>query len=407
MYLSHLSLADFRSYVTADIALEPGVTTFLGPNGQGKTNLLEAAIYLATLESHRTGSDAPLVRAGAERAIVRAQVVRDERQVLLEVEIAAGRANRARVNRGKPTRARDVLGWLRAVLFAPEDLALIKGEPDGRRRFLDELLTLRLPRFAGVRSDYERVVKQRSALLRSSGAACSARENALATLAIWDDQLVALGSELAAARIRLVHELAPRIAATYAEIAPGRGDPTLAYRAGWIGSGWTAPAHDESDEATSSGAATPGEVEEFVAEVAGADPGDGEAAVAARMSAALLRVREREFDRGVCLVGPHRDDLVVTLSGLPTRGFASQGESWSLALGLRLASHDLLAADGDQPVLLLDDVFAELDTARRTALADRVERTEQVLITAAVEDDVPMNVRGIRYQVSPGEVSRV
>jgi len=226
-------------------------------------------------------------------------------------------------------------------------------------------------------------------------------------LAIWDDQLVRLGSELATARIRLVHELAPLISTTYDEIAPGRGDPTLTYRAGWIGSGWTAPAHDEPDEATSAATAMPGEAEEFVAAVAAADPGAGQDAVAARMSAALLRVREREFDRGVCLVGPHRDDLAVTLAGLPARGFASQGESWSLALGLRLASHDLLAADGDQPVLLLDDVFAELDTARRTALASRVERTEQVLITAAVEDDVPMNVRGVRYQVSPGEVSRV
>jgi DNA replication and repair protein RecF len=293
------------------------------------------------------------------------------------------------------------------VLFAPEDLALVKGDPDGRRRFLDELLTLRWPRFAGVRSDYERVVKQRSALLRSSGAARGARENALATLAIWDEQLVKLGSELAVARIRLVSELAPLIAATYAEIAPGRGDPTLVYRAGWIGTGWTAPATDESDEVPMLAAAVPGEGEEFVAVVAGAEPVDGQAAVADRMSAALLRVRDREFDRGVCLVGPHRDDLTVALSGLPARGFASQGESWSLALGLRLASHDLLAADGDQPVLLLDDVFAELDTARRKALASRVERTEQVLITAAVEDDVPMNARGVRYQVSPGQVTRV
>jgi DNA replication and repair protein RecF len=348
-----------------------------------------------------------LVRAGAERAIVRAQVVRDDRQVLLEVEIAGGRANRGRINRGKPTRARDLLGWLRAVLFAPEDLALVKGDPDGRRRFLDELLTLRWPRFAGVRSDYERVVKQRSALLRSSGAARSARQSALGTLAIWDEQLVKLGSELAVARIRLVHELSPLIATTYDEIAPGRGAPTLSYRAGWIGAGWTPPALDESDESTSPGAALPGEDEEFVTDVARAEPVEGETAVATRMSAALLRVREREFDRGVCLVGPHRDDLVVTLSGLPARGFASQGESWSLALGLRLASHDLLAADGDQPVLMLDDVFAELDTARRAALARRVERTEQVLITAAVEDDVPMNVRGVRYQVSPGEVTRV
>ena len=383
------------------------MTTFLGPNGQGKTNLVEAAVYLATLASHRTGTDAPLVRAGADRAIVRAQVVRDERQVLLEVEIAAGRANRARINRGTPTRARDLLGWLRAVLFAPEDLALVKGDPDGRRRFLDELLTLRWPRFAGVRSDYERVVKQRSALLRSSGAARSARENALATLAVWDDQLVRLGSELAVARIRLTRELAPLIAETYAEIAPGRGDPTLTYRAGWIASGWSATARDEADDATLPDAAVPGETEQFVADVAEADPVEAQAAVSARMTAALSRVREREFDRGVCLVGPHRDDLVVTLAGLPARGFASQGESWSLALGLRLASHDLLAADGDQPVLVLDDVFAELDAARRAALARRVEQTEQVLITAAVEDDVPMNVRGVRYQVSPGEVSRV
>ena len=390
MRVAHLSLTDFRSYPTADLALEPGVTTFLGRNGNGKTNLVEAVCYLSTLSSHRAATDGPLVRAGADRAVVRADVVRDDRHALIELEVNPGRANRARINRGVVPRARDVLGLVRVVLFAPEDLALVKGDPDGRRRNLDELLTLRAPRLAGVRADYDRVLKQRNTLLRSAGHArgSTGKESLLATLSVWDEQLVRHGSELTAARLRLVHALRPLVQETYGQIAPGRGVPELAYRASLV----DGPAGSE----------VPGpDLEELAGEA-----GTGEKRLAGLMIEALARVQRAELERGVTLVGPHRDDLVLSLGDLPARGFASHGESWSLALSLRLAAHDLLTADGDEPILVLDDVFAELDVARREALAERVADSEQVLVTAAVDDDVPERLRGVRFDVTPGEVNR-
>lgn len=394
MYVAHLSLTDWRSYPTAELALEPGVSTFLGANGHGKTNVVEAICYLGTLSSHRAATDAPLVRQGAERSIVRADVVRDGRHALIEVEVNPGRTNRARINRGAVPRARDVIGLVRAVLFAPEDLALIKGDPDGRRRFMDELLVLRTPRLAGVRADYDRVLKQRNSLLRSSGTArgASGRETLLATLSVWDEQLVRFGSELVSARLRLVAALRPTLTAAYVEIAPGRGEPALAYRAS-IG-----PLERGLTDDVAATAARSAELEGIAAQ------SGGMAELGSLMQAQLEFRRRDELDRGVTLVGPHRDDVVVSLGSMPARGFASHGESWSLALSARLAAHDLLAEDGDEPILVLDDVFAELDESRRTALAGRVAGAEQVLVTAAVEADVPEILRGRRFDVEPGSV---
>lgn len=394
MYVAHLSLTDWRSYPSVELALEPGVSTFLGANGHGKTNVIEAICYLGTLSSHRAATDTPLVRQGAERSIVRADVVRGGRHALIEVEVNPGRANRARINRGAVPRARDVIGLVRAVLFAPEDLALIKGDPDGRRRFMDELLVLRTPRLAGVRADYDRVLKQRNSLLRSSGTArgTAGRETLLATLSVWDEQLVRFGSELVSGRLRLVSALRPTLTAAYVEIAPGRGEPALAYRSS------LGPLERGSADDVVAMARMSAELEEIAAGPAGI------AELGGLMQAQLELRRRDEFDRGVTLVGPHRDDVLVGLGSMPARGFASHGESWSLALSARLAAHDLLAEDGDEPILVLDDVFAELDVSRRTALAARVAGAEQVLVTAAVEADVPEILRGRRFDVEPGWV---
>jgi DNA replication and repair protein RecF len=380
VFLAHLSLVDFRSYAAVELPLESGVTVFVGPNGQGKTNLAEAVGYLATLGSHRVAHDTPLVRLGTERAVVRGSVVRDGRPTLVEIEITPGRANRARVNRGPVPRAREVLGLLRAVLFAPEDLALVKGDPSERRRFLDELLVARAPRLAGVRGDYDRVLKQRNALLKSAAVAVRASRGGggrvpdLRTLDVWDSHLARTGAELLAARLDLVEALRPLVAKSYDDVAAGAGDARLDYRSS-LGSG--------------------------VALVPDRD------VLAAALLETMARTRRDELDRGISLVGPHRDDLVLSLGPLPARGYASHGECWSFALALRLASYDLLTGDGGEPVLILDDVFAELDTGRRDRLARLVSRAEQVLVTAAVAADVPETLTGARVDVMGSEVRRV
>lgn len=377
MYVAHLSLHDFRSYPSLELPLEAGVTAFVGRNGQGKTNLVEAVDYLSRLASHRVASDAPLVRQGAERAIVRAKVVRDERPALLEIEITPGKANRARVNRAALPRARELIGLVRTVVFAPDDLALVKGDPSDRRSFLDDLLVLRAPRYAGVRADYDRVLRQRNSLLKTAGAARrGSAEGALATLDVWDDHLVQIGCELISARLRLVHDLRPYLAQAYAVVARGAGRDAadIAYRASF----------------------------EFDTETP--EPG----ALVEAFRARLAERRKDELDRGHSLVGPHRDELVCSLASsearLPVKGYASHGEAWSFALGLRLASYDLLRDDGDDPILVLDDVFAELDTGRREQLAARVADAEQVLVTAAVPEDVPAVLAGARFRVADGEV---
>jgi len=369
VHLTRLALTDFRCYAAVDLSLEPGVSTLIGQNGQGKTNLVEAAGYVATLGSHRVSSDAPLVRQGAERAILRAAITSAERDALVEIEINPGRANRARVNRVAVPRPRQVLGVLRTVLFAPEDLALVKGDPDQRRRYLDELLVAAAPRYAGVRSDYERVVKQRTALLKS-GRAHRLPDGALET---WDDHLVRTGVELLAGRLGLTATLRPLVAKSYAAVSGEDGAAGINYRQRSV---------EESGESTDRDV------------------------LAQRLRDALAEVRSEELDRGVCLVGPHRDDLDLTIGSLPARGYASHGESWSMALALRLAAYELLRADGGDPVLLLDDVFAELDTARRDRLARLVAGAEQVLVTAAVPADVPASLTGARYDVAEGTVRR-
>jgi DNA replication and repair protein RecF len=385
MHVDHLSLVDYRSYASAEVPLAPGITVFVGSNGQGKTNLVEALGYAATLDSHRVATDAPLVRAGAPRAVVRCGVVGEGRRILLEIEITPGAANRARMNGSPAARPRDLVGVLRTVLFAPEDLALVKGDPSERRRFLDELLTLRTPRMAGVRADLDRVLKQRNALLKSMRPSARSRRGsqaddyAASTLQVWDDQLAAVGGELLHARLELLAALRPRVASAYEQVAPGGGAAVVGYRASWSDVEVLAPDADVPSR------------EDLVEHLA----------------TALTAARDSEVERGATLVGPQRDDLVLELGGLPAKGYASHGESWSFALALKLASYDLLSADdrpGGEPVLILDDVFAELDVARRERLAEAVADAEQVLITAAVAADVPERLSGARFVVTRGSV---
>jgi DNA replication and repair protein RecF len=421
VHLTRLALTDFRSYAAADLALGPGVSTLLGANGQGKTNVVEAAGYVSTLGSHRVGTDAPLVRRGAERAILRAAITSAERDSLVEIEINPGRANRARVNRNPVPRPRQVLGILRTVLFAPEDLSMVKGDPDQRRRYLDELLVARAPRYAGVRSDYDRVVKQRTALLKSARARTGSRGfgrparppgpdlagdpggdeaasppgmGLAGALDAWDEHLAVKGAELLAGRLELTAALRPLLTMSYAAVSGDDVAATIGYRqrgsARSEASAGEAAAHDDPADARR--------------------PGDGEpsadrAQLAQGLREALARSRPDELERGVCLVGPHRDDLELGIGGLPARGYASHGESWSMALALRLSGYELLREGGDDPVLMLDDVFAELDTGRRDRLAGLVAGAEQVLVTAAVPEDVPAALRGSRFLVADGAVT--
>ncbi|MGW0180029.1 DNA replication/repair protein RecF [Nocardia sp. NPDC003345] len=370
MHIRALTLRDFRSWEHAEIELSTGPTVFLGANGNGKTNLLEALGYLSTLGSHRVSSDAPLVRTGAERARIGANVVHLGRELRIDVELNRGVANRAQINRSPVRRPREILGILHTVLFAPEDLALVRGDPSERRRFLDELCTARRPSLAGVRADYDRVLRQRSALLKTAGRSGRAE---LGTLDVWDGHLAAHASVLLAERLRLVHELHPHLAHAYASLAPGSRPAAIGYRS----------------------AALPDELLDPVREP---EPGDT-AVLEETLLRELAAARPRELERGVCTVGPHRDDLELMLGETPAKGFASHGESWSFALALRLAAFELLRAAGTEPVLLLDDVFAELDRRRRTALAAVAAAAEQVLVTAAVPEDVPEELAGATLRV--------
>ena len=378
MHVAALGLYDFRSYESLDIELGTGANAFIGPNGQGKTNIVEAVDYLANLSSHRVSSEAPLVRAGTERAVVRAAVVRDERTALLEVEINPGKSNRARVNRSPLPKARELFGLLRTVLFSPEDLALVKGDPSDRRRFLDALMTTRSPRLAGVRADYDRVLRQRNTLLKTIGAARRTGNTAaaLVTLDAWDEQLSRAGGELLAARLELLDALRPHIAEAYGQVAadadPERVDVTCDYKSSF-----------ELPESRSRETLVDGLADE------------------------LAKRRDDEIERGISLVGPHRDDISLMLGALPAKGYASHGESWSFALACKLAAYHLLRDEGDDPILILDDVFAELDRGRRDRLASLVAEAEQVMITAAVPDDVPAVLLGRRFEVRDGDVVHV
>jgi DNA replication and repair protein RecF len=388
VFVDHLQLTDFRSYEWVDLPLEAGVTTLVGANGQGKTNLVEAIEYLSTMNSHRVASEVPLVRSGAVRAIVRAGVqaaLDDPRRLTLELEINPGKANRARLNRSPLRQAREIIGVLRTVVFSPADIAIVKGDPSERRRFLDDLTVARWPRLAGVRADYERVLRQRNTLLKSLSGRLRAQQprrdgqpsaDAEATLEVWDTHLARAGGELLEARLTTLADLAPHVSKAYADIAPTNNDAAAEYRASVD-----------------------------LSALRQAQAGLDRALLCDLLMKAMAERRNEEIQRGVSLVGPHRDDIALSLSMLPAKGYASHGESWSFALALRLGSFHLLRADGVEPVLVLDDVFAELDWVRRERLASGVRVAEQVLVTAAVGADVPEVLAGRRFRVAGGEVT--
>ena len=396
VYLEHLSLTDFRSYAQVELPLQAGVTVLVGANGLGKTNLVEAVGYLSTLSSHRVSSDGPLLRFGTDRAMIRALLVRGRQSVSVEVEINAGRANRARINRANPVRARDVLGICRTVLFAPEDLALVKGDPSHRRRFLDELLVALIPRHAATRSEYERVLKQRNALLKSARAQHYSRsgvsESHEATLDVWDQHMAVAGARLLAARLEVLDRLKPHLALAYRQLTDGSKELAANYR--------STLEVQLSDDGDAEGSAEAG-----VSELAALSVPD----LTERYVQAFAAARRRELERGLSLVGPHRDELELVLGSAPARGYASHGETWSVALSLRLASYYVMLDDerveGNAPILILDDVFAELDVQRRTRLAAIVAGAEQVLVTAAVDADIPAELAGAQVRVIPGGVA--
>ncbi|KAA9089254.1 DNA replication/repair protein RecF [Microbacterium radiodurans] len=383
MIVEQLSLVDFRNYAAAELSLAPGANVFVGRNGQGKTNLAEAIGYFATLGSHRVSQDAPMVRDGADAAFVRARLAHGSRRVQLEAQLNRSGSNKARVN-GSPVRTAELPRYAQVVLFAPEDLQIVRGDPSARRRFADQLLIQRAPRLAGVLADYDRVLKQRNALLKSARAR-GVRGEGLSTLEVWDDKLVALGTEVIRARLRLAAELTAPVAAAYAAIAGDDHRPRLEWA---LSVGGADPEEDEQ-----SGEAAPLDA----------------AAIEQAFRAALAARRSNELDRGITLVGPHRDDLVLRIRDLPVKGYASHGESWSVALSLRLASAELLRAESSlgDPIVILDDVFAELDADRRARLAGVVADYEQVIVTAAVAADVPEHLRARTVRVEAGTLHEV
>ena len=401
MYVSDLALDDFRSYEQLVVSLEPGVSAFVGPNGQGKTNLVEGIGYLSTLTSHRVGAESALVRRAAPGqpqpggAVLRAKVVHGERPTVLEIEIISGRANRARLNR-TPVRPRELLGVMRTVIFAPEDLTLVRDEPGVRRRFLDDLAVAVRPSLAAVRSEHDKILAQRASLLKSARAQRAPTSTMLSTLQVWDGQLAHAASRLIAARVDVVRRLRPWLASSYEAVSQGRSPADIAYRSSLLlHEGMVEPDPRHGGDWLCG--------EEELMDVR---------STASRLEAAMAGLHAREIDRGANLVGAHRDDACLFVSDMPARGFASHGEQWSLALALRLASYEMLRHDvgaygGDaEPILLLDDVFASLDQTRRRALASVVAGAQQVLITAAVDDDVPPELDGARYRVESSRVRR-
>jgi DNA replication and repair protein RecF len=386
--IKNISLANFRNYETADVSFSPGVNLLVGPNGQGKTNLVEAIRYLSTLSSHRVAGYLPLIRHAQpeiEQAVIRVLANHDGRDALLEVELNRSSPNRARINKANATRLRDILGYVNTVTFAPEDLDIVKKDPSNRRAFIDELLVQVSPRFAGVFTDYERVLRQRNTLLRTARQT-SAKGTALSTLDAWDESLVKFGAEIVAARVALVDRLRPLLTEAYQSIAIANNEPRILTKSSLVGA--TLVDEDDTGALENIESSDVAEVEEL-------------------FRAKLAQIRQNELDRGITMVGPHRDDLVLMLSDLPAKGYASHGESWSFALGLRLASISLLRSEnrsGD-PILILDDVFAELDAGRRSRLAELVASNEQVIITAAVGEDVPAELKARVFEVAAGEVS--
>jgi DNA replication and repair protein RecF len=385
VYVKRVRLTNFRNYKTADLELYPGVNLLHGSNGQGKTNLVEAINFFGSLSSHRVAGLTPLIKQGEEAAIISLELAHDERELLLEFELNSDSSNRARLNKSPVAKTKDILGYLNSVIFAPEDLDIVKRDPTNRRAFIDQLIIQFTPRMLGVYSDYERVLKQRNTLLKSARAT-GTKGNALSTLSAWDQSLVSLGSEIIAARVSIAQKLEPGLIANYQAIARSNNEPKMFIKSSIIGT--AAIDSEESDSA------------EYLATT------DREQ-IAGLFMETLERTRPKELERGITLVGPHRDDLVLILGSLPAKGYASHGESWSYALALRLASLEILKTEsrlGD-PILILDDVFAELDSDRRAKLAELVLGNEQVIITAAVIEDVPEALSAKRFSVVAGEIT--
>lgn len=362
MQLRHISLQDFRSYEHLDLTLTSGPHIFIGENGEGKTNIIEAVMYLALLSSHRVATDAPLIKLGANRGIIRARVEHQNRESLIELEINDGKANRARLNQNVVKSQRSLLGIVKAICFSPEDLDIVRGDPSERRKFIDQLLVQRNPRLGGVIADYEKALRQRNILLKAR-----ANENSLHP---WNEHLANFGGEIIAARQRLIEDLKPEILGSYQNISDKK-IPSITYKSSILD-----PSIDK-DENTKN------------------------------IHKKILELINQERDRGISLVGPHRDDLLLNLGNHPVKGFASHGETWSVALALRLASYQLLNSDGDSPILVLDDVFSELDETRRERLSELVNEVDQTLITVAVANDLPSEVRGARYRVTTGQVRQL
>ena len=385
MYVKKVRLTNFRNYKTAEVELSPGVNLFFGPNGQGKTNLVEAVNFFASLSSHRVAGHTPLIRQGEQSAIISLDLAHQERELLLEYEINNDSPNRARLNKSPVQKPKDILGHLNSVIFAPEDIDIVKRDPTNRRAFIDQLIIQFTPRMLGVYSDYERVLKQRNTLLKSARAT-GTRGDALSTLSAWDESLVKFGSEIISARVAIISKLSPGLISNYQNIAKTNNEPRMFIKSSIFG-------------------ATPLDGEE-TEDVQYLDISDREE-ISGLFSEKLASLRQKEIERGITLVGPHRDDLVLILGSLPAKGYASHGESWSYALSLRLASLEILRQEsklGD-PILILDDVFAELDSDRRAKLAELVQGNEQVLITAAVIEDVPASLVAKRFSVVAGEIA--
>jgi DNA replication and repair protein RecF len=387
MFVKRVRLTNFRNYKNAEVELSPGVNLLHGSNGQGKTNLVEAVNFFASLSSHRVAGITPLIKQGEQTAIISLELAHEEKELLLEFELNADAPNRARLNKSPVAKSKDILGYLNSVIFAPEDLDIVKRDPANRRAFLDQLIVQFTPRMLGVYSDYERVLKQRNTLLKSARAT-GTKGDALSTLSAWDESLVKTGSEIISARVMITEKLSPGLISNYQAIAKSNNEPRMFIKSSILGS--TLLDSDESDDA------------EYL------ETPDREQ-IAQLFREKLERLRAKELERGVTLVGPHRDDLVLILGSLPAKGYASHGESWSYALALRLASLEILKAEsrlGD-PILILDDVFAELDSDRRAKLAELVQGNEQVIITAAVVEDVPETLRAKRFSVVAGEITNV
>jgi len=385
VYVKRVRLTNFRNYKTADLGLYPGVNLLHGSNGQGKTNLVEAINFFGSLSSHRVAGLTPLLKQGEETAIISLELAHDERELLLEFELNSDSSNRARLNKSPVAKPKDILGYLNSVIFAPEDLDIVKRDPTNRRAFIDQLIIQFTPRMLGVYSDYERVLKQRNTLLKSARAT-GTKGSALSTLSAWDESLVSLGSEIIAARVSIAQKLEPGLITNYQAIAKSNNEPKMFIKSSIIGT--AAIDSEESDSAEYLAITDREQIAELFRET-------------------LERTRPKELERGITLVGPHRDDLVLILGSLPAKGYASHGESWSYALALRLASLEILKAEsrlGD-PILILDDVFAELDSDRRAKLAELVLGNEQVIITAAVIEDVPEALSAKRLSVVAGEIT--